>query len=272
MFDRHLISVQKRVLAPIAKRLAERGTSADAITIVGFVIGIAAVPMLAVSAYLPALVCIILNRILDGLDGAVARLNGPTDRGAFVDIALDFFFYGAVPVGFALADPVANALPAVFLLCSFIGTGSSFLAFAAISHKRGELVAPYPGKGIQFVGGLTEGTETIALFVGMCTFPALFPVLAYIFAALALVTTMVRWWWGWTLFSSQRLPLTYDSAENSNQPSLLPNPRRNLAMTIGIAATTARMRKASVISHVIRSDNTGSLPELRAAMRTLSTP
>lgn len=205
MFDRHLLEVQKRALAPVARLLAKRGTSADAISLFGFLVGIAAVPMLATSAYVPALLCIIANRVLDGLDGAVARLNGPTDRGAFIDIALDFFFYGAVPVGFALADPEANALAAVFLLCSFVGTGSSFLAFAAISHKRGELVAPYPGKGIQFVGGLTEGTETTALFVAMCIFPALFPVFAYVFAALALVTTIVRWWWGWTLFSSQQI-------------------------------------------------------------------
>lgn len=208
MFDRHLIALQRQLLAPVAKLLAQRGTNADALSIAGFLVGIAAVPMLAASAFLPALVCIIFNRILDGLDGAVARVNGPTDRGAFVDIALDFFFYGAIPVGFALANPEANALAAVFLLCSFIGTASSFLAFAAISHKRGELVAPYPGKGIQFVGGLTEGTETIALFVAMCAFPALFPLLAYIFAALALLTTIVRWWWGWTLFSNPRTPST----------------------------------------------------------------
>ena len=208
MFDRHLIAVQRQLLAPVAKLLAQRGTNADALSIAGFLVGIAAVPMLAASAFLPALVCIIFNRIVDGLDGAVARVNGPTDRGAFVDIALDFFFYGAIPVGFALANPEANALAAVFLLCSFIGTGSSFLAFAAVSHKRGELVAPYPGKGIQFVGGLTEGTETITLFVAMCVFPALFPLLAYIFAALALLTTVVRWWWGWTLFSNPRTPST----------------------------------------------------------------
>jgi len=201
MFDRRLIAVQQTMLAPTARWLAARGVSADAISLAGFGIGLAAVPLLAASAYLPALACIVLNRLLDGLDGAVARLNGPTDRGAFLDIALDFFFYGAVPVGFALADPGTNALPAAFLLLSFIGTGSSFLAFAAISHKRGQALKPFPGKGIQFVGGLTEGAETIAIFAAMCMFPSAFPVLAYVFAAMALVTTATRWWWGWTQFA-----------------------------------------------------------------------
>ncbi|MEX2298093.1 MAG: CDP-alcohol phosphatidyltransferase family protein [Dongiaceae bacterium] len=202
MFDRRLIVVQERLLAPTARRLAERGASADAISIAGFVIGFAALPLLAASAFLPALACILANRLLDGLDGAVARLNGPTDRGAFLDIALDFFFYGAVPVGFALVDPASNALPAAILLLSFIGTGSSFLAFAAISHKRGQLIAPFPGKGIQFVGGLTEGAETIAVFAAMCLVPSAFPVLAYVFAAMAFLTTATRWWWGWSSFAS----------------------------------------------------------------------
>jgi phosphatidylglycerophosphate synthase len=201
MFDRRLIAVQEKMLAPAARWLAARRVSADTISVTGFGIGLAAVPLLAASAYLPALACIVLNRLLDGLDGAVARLNGPTDRGAFLDIALDFFFYGAVPVGFALAAPGTNALPAAFLLLSFIGTGSSFLAFAAISHKRGQALKPYPGKGIQFVGGLTEGAETIAIFVAMCMFPSAFPVLAYLFAAMAFLTTATRWWWGGTQFA-----------------------------------------------------------------------
>ena len=142
MFDRRLIAVQEKMLAPTARWLAARKVSADKISVTGFGIGLAAVPLIAASAYLPALVCIVLNRLLDGLDGAVARLNGPTDRGAFLDIALDFFFYGAVPVGFALAAPGTNALPAAFLLLSFIGTGSSFLAFAA-ALRRAQKRSPF---------------------------------------------------------------------------------------------------------------------------------
>jgi len=204
MFDRRLIPIQNRALAPAARWLAARNVGADTITVVGFAVGLAALPLLACSAFLPALAAILINRLLDGLDGAVARLGRPTDRGAFLDIALDFFFYGTVPLGFALADPSSNALPAAVLLLSFIGTGSSFLAFAAISHKRGTPVAPYPGKGLQFVGGLTEGAETIALFAAMCLLPGLFPWLAYGFAAACLATTAIRWWWGWKAFAADR--------------------------------------------------------------------
>lgn len=82
-----------------------------------------------------------LNRLLDGLDGALARRRGLTDAGGFLDISLDFLFYALVPFGFILADPAHNALAGGWLLFAFIGTGSSFLAFAALATKH-QIVNP----------------------------------------------------------------------------------------------------------------------------------
>ena len=62
---------------------------------------------------------LLLNRALDGLDGALARLSRVTDRGAFLDIGLDFVFYAAIPLAFAVSDPAANALAAAVLLAAF---------------------------------------------------------------------------------------------------------------------------------------------------------
>jgi phosphatidylglycerophosphate synthase len=159
-----------------------------------------AVPALAAGWSWVALALILANRLADGLDGEVARLSRPTDRGAFLDIALDFLFYALVPLGFAFADPVANALPAAVLIAAFVGTGSSFLAFSVIAAKRGLAPSRYPSKGIFYLGGLTEGFETIAVFVAMCLFPAAFPALAWVFAAACAVTTLTRWREGWKAF------------------------------------------------------------------------
>ena len=200
MIARLLLPFQKRLLQWPARALAGAGISADSLTLAGFVLGLAAVPCLAAGAYAPALGLILLNRVADGLDGAVARLTAPTDRGAFLDIAFDFFFYSAIPLGFALADPAANALAAAILITAFVGTGSSFLAFAAIAAKRRQLPEGYTAKGIYYLGGLTEGAETIAVFALMCLFPAIFPVLALIFAAACMLTTVIRWHQGWTTF------------------------------------------------------------------------
>ena len=202
MLDAALQPHLHRLLAPVARRLARAGVPADRITVAGFVIGLAAVPLLGAGATGAALVAILANRVLDGLDGAVARVAGPTDRGAFLDIALDFLFYAAVPLGFALADPAANALAAAFLLFAFVGTGSSFLAFAAVAAHRPMVETRLVAKGIRYLGGLTEGTETILCFVAMCLWPAAFPTLAWVFGGLCLVTTATRWWWGWRAFAA----------------------------------------------------------------------
>jgi phosphatidylglycerophosphate synthase len=202
MIDALILPIQGRILLGPAVMLARRGVAADAITLTGFVLGLVAVLALAHGAPVVALMFLAGNRIADGLDGAVARVNGPTERGAFLDIALDFAFYALFPLGFAFADPTSNALPAAVLMAAFIGTGSSFLAFASVAAANGQRADAYPTKGIYYLGGLTEGAETIVVFALMCLWPASFPILAYIFAAACAVTTLSRWHRGWTAFSS----------------------------------------------------------------------
>ncbi|WP_045388569.1 CDP-alcohol phosphatidyltransferase family protein [Falsirhodobacter sp. alg1] len=200
MIDARILPMQRVVLNVPARWLAGRGAGADAISLVGFGVGVLAVLAVAAGIWWLAAVLIGVNRIMDGLDGAVARINGPTDRGAFLDITLDFLFYALIPVGFALHDPVQNALPAAILIAAFVGTGSSFLAYATIAAKRGKAASAFPQKGIYYLGGLTEGGETIAVFLAMCIFPQSFALLAYIFAAACAVTTALRWRMGWTAF------------------------------------------------------------------------
>ncbi|MDI3336636.1 CDP-alcohol phosphatidyltransferase family protein [Defluviimonas aestuarii] len=202
MLDRHLLPLVRATLDAPARALVARGVSADQVTLAGFGLGLLAVAALAFGVYALALILILANRIADGMDGIMARMTQPTDRGAFIDIALDFLFYALVPLGFALADPATNALPAAALIASFVGTGSSFLAFASIAANKGLTTDAYPTKGIYYLGGLTEGTETIALFIAMCLWPAAFPVLAWCFAALCILTTLTRWHQGWQAFQN----------------------------------------------------------------------
>lgn len=201
MIDARLLPLQRRLTHPPAALLHRLGVGPDYITLAGFALGILAFAAIALQAYLLGLALIALNRLADGLDGAVARLGSPTDRGAFLDIALDFVFYALVPLGFALADPSANALPAAILIFSFVGTGSSFLAFSVLAEKRGLNAEDYPSKGLYYLGGLTEGFETIVFFVAFSLWPQAFPILAYIFAAAALITTLTRWRIGWQVFA-----------------------------------------------------------------------
>jgi phosphatidylglycerophosphate synthase len=192
MLDRAANAALMPLLQVIARALVRLRVSADAVTVIGFAIGIGAAVAIAVQAYLPGLALILASRLADGLDGPVARLTQPTDRGAFLDITLDFLFYASVPLAFAVADPAAHALPAAVLLAAFIGTGSSFLAFAVLAHKRGIASRDYPNKGLYYLGGLAEATETLICFALMCLWPAHFAWWAYGFAALCALTTATR--------------------------------------------------------------------------------
>ena len=135
MFDARLRPLIDRILDPVGAFVARRGVTANQVSFAGFGLGIAAAIAVALGFEIAAVVLIIANRVCDGLDGAVARSAGGTDLGAYLDITLDFLFYSAVPFAFAVADP-ANAMAAAFLIFSFVGTGSSFLAFAIIAQKR----------------------------------------------------------------------------------------------------------------------------------------
>jgi phosphatidylglycerophosphate synthase len=172
--------------------LARRDVSANAVSVAGLAIGLAAVPLLAWGRYELALVVILLNRLIDGLDGAIARHKGSSPFGGYLDIMCDMAFYAAVPIGFALARP-DNALWAALLLASFVCTAASFLGRAVLAVQRDEPDDGARGaKSFFHAAGIVEGTETIIAFVLFCLFPAAFPWLAGVFAALCLWTAAAR--------------------------------------------------------------------------------
>lgn len=202
MLDRTL----RRILDPWieipAAWLARQGVSATAVTLVGFGFGIGAAAALACRQYDWALGLILINRFADGLDGAVARRTAPTDSGGFIDSVCDTVFYASIPLGFAVGDP-EQLLAALVLLHSFMGTTGSFLVFATFAVKR-RLTSNWGAqKSFYYHFGLMEGTETILFFIAFCLFPDYFQPLAWTFAGLCWLTTVIRVITGALLF---RLP------------------------------------------------------------------
>ena len=192
MLDRHVVPHLKPWLNRGARALHARGLRADQVTVAGFIIGLGAVLAVSLQAPLLGLALLLLGRAADGLDGELARLHGPSDAGAFLDITLDFIFYALFPLGFAFADPATNALPAAVLVASFVGTGASFLAFAGQADRLGIERVQFAYKGLTYLDGLAEGTETIVAFALMCLFPAQFALIAWGFAALCVLTAVNR--------------------------------------------------------------------------------
>ncbi len=205
MLDRWSLKLVAPPLKYLAKKLHQLDVTANQVTVIGFAIGLTVIPLLAMKLYLLALLVILINRLCDGVDGALARERGATDAGAYLDIVLDFIFYAAVVFGFALADPDQNALAAALLLFSFMGTGSSFLAFAIMAERGSIQSMQYPNKGFYYLGGLAEGTETIVLLLACCLFPAYFVWIAVVFSVICWLTTVTRVFGGYYSLKTSRL-------------------------------------------------------------------
>lgn len=191
-----LDGVVRRVIDPPldwgGRRLAAFNVAANSVTTVGLICGLAAAVAIALGHTWLGLVGIGLSRLADGLDGAVARATAKTDLGGYLDIVFDFFFYGAIPLAFIIADPVANAVAGAVLLTSFYANGATFLAYSILAEKHLLKTHVRGTKSLYFTTGLAEGTETIAVFVLWCLFPAWFAPIAWIFAGICLVTALSR--------------------------------------------------------------------------------
>lgn len=192
MLDARLRRVIDPPLKAAAGSLVRAGLRADSVTVLGFAVGLLAMAAIALGHPALGLVLFLLNRLADGLDGAVARQTRLTDLGGFLDIVLDFILYSGVVFAFAVRDPARDALAAAFLIFSFVGTGTSFLAFAIMAAKRGLSSEARGRKSLYYLGGLTEGTETILCFAVFCLWPAAFAPVAWGFGALCWVTTVAR--------------------------------------------------------------------------------
>lgn len=191
MFDVALRRLVDPALFRMARVLAAARFSANALTITGAAIGLGAAFFITQADYTAALLCIVLNRLFDGLDGAIARINGPTDFGGYLDSLCDFLFYVSVPLAFGIIS-ADNQMPALALVGSFTLTAVSFLGYAAIAARRNDDDGAHGPKAFIYSTGLMEGGETIAFFLLFCLFPAFFPTLALIFAALCVLTVAQR--------------------------------------------------------------------------------
>ena len=191
MFDTALRRLVGPPLNAAARRLAQSGASANALTVVGALTGLAAAAAISQQQFAAGLVLILINRMLDGLDGAVARINGPTEWGGYLDTLADYLFYVTIPLAFGWVS-AANQAAALLLIASFTLTAVSFLGYAAIAARRRGDDGAHGPKALIYSTGLMEGGETIAFFILFCLFPAHFALLALVFAALCVVTVAQR--------------------------------------------------------------------------------
>ena len=191
MFDARLRPLIDPALNRIGAALAGRGITANQVTVAGALCGAVAGVAIGLGHPLIGLGFVALSRLLDGLDGAIARASRPTDFGGYLDIVCDYVFYLAVPLGFGFAAP-ENLPYALALVAAFTLTAVSFLAYATLAAKRGVETDAHGAKSFFYSTGLAEGAETILAFVLMCLAPGWFPTIAAVFAGLCVLTVIQR--------------------------------------------------------------------------------
>ena len=192
MFDAAIRPYMNKPLEAAAKTALGLGISANTATAIGFGLGMVAAGLIAGTYYWAGLVVLLLSRFMDGLDGAIARQTKLTDVGGFLDITLDFIFYASAVFAFGLAAPEKNALAAAFLTASFMAPASTFLTYAIFAQKHGITTEIRGAKSLYYLGGLTEGFETIFVLCLSCVFPDWFPVIAVVYGIMCWITGGTR--------------------------------------------------------------------------------
>ncbi len=192
MLDGKARQLFEPALDRIAKAIVALGIGANTVTLIAFVFGISAAVAITMQFFMTGLFLLLVSRLGDGLDGAVARQTGKTDFGGYLDIVLDFAVYGSIPLAFIIMNPAQNAIAGAALILSFYINGSSFLAYAIMAEKYGMKTNARVSKSLYFATGLAEATETIAVFAAFCLFPDWFPSIAWFFSAICMITVFAR--------------------------------------------------------------------------------
>lgn len=196
----------RRALAPALDRgaavLDRAGVHPTALTAVGWLVGVAACLAAADARWTTALVLWLLNRLVDGLDGPLARRRGATELGGFLDLLADFSVYAGFVLAVAVAVPDAR-LACTALLVTYYLSGTAFLLLAPRLEARG---ARGDGRSLLFVGGLAEGTETVLAYVALCLLPQHAATIAWVFAAMVLLTALQRSALGIRVLARPRTP------------------------------------------------------------------
>jgi phosphatidylglycerophosphate synthase len=199
MIDLRLRETKDSLFDPTAARLAAR-VSPLALTLASLTVAIASAGLAWANLWLVALAAWWVSRILDGLDGPVARIRGTAnDLGGYFDMVGDTVGYALIPLGVALGvDTQATWVALGALLAAFFINSISWSYLAAILEKRGA-GAELRGEvtSITMPPALVEGAETIVLFSLFLAFPALASWIFAAMAALVTVNVLQRAVWAW---------------------------------------------------------------------------
>lgn len=188
MLDAPVRRVLARPLDEAAGVLQRVGIRPDALTGIGWAVGVACCVAAGTGHWTTALVLWLANRLADGLDGPLARRSGATELGGFLDLLADFSIYAGFVLAVGIAVPDAR-IACLTLLVTYYLSGTAFLLLSARWEARG---ITGDGRSVLFVGGVAEGTETVLAYVAICLLPDHAAIVVWVFAGLVGLTALQR--------------------------------------------------------------------------------
>lgn len=194
VIDGRLREVKARALAPVVPYLGF--ATPASLSVAGLAAGLGAAAAAAWGRFDAALVLWFLNRLLDGLDGEVARYYGcASDLGGYVDLVIDFVVYAAIPLGIG-ADVHALG-PVAVLLAAYYVNAATWMLLSQLMERRGYGLSAAARTSVLLPRGIIEGSETALAYTVFLLFPQTFGITAWLFAGAVVATAMQRIWWAW---------------------------------------------------------------------------
>ncbi|MDA3939994.1 MAG: CDP-alcohol phosphatidyltransferase family protein [Spirochaetia bacterium] len=202
MLDKNLRPLKERILLPLA-HVVSKYFSPDQISIIAFSFGLVSCLLIILNHLYLALTFWLLNRIIDGLDGTVARISGrQTDWGGYLDMMLDFIIYALIPI--ALAFCVNNGAVIYITLSIMLGVfyinSASWMYLSAILGKKALQTEKKELTSVNMPTGLIEGTETIVLYSLFFFFPNYLHLLFIGVSGLTIIGIIQRMTWAFKNF------------------------------------------------------------------------
>jgi len=197
MQDAYLRRQKDRLLSPMAGPFFA-AVHPNVVSIIALIIGLGSVAAILLQLYWVGLFLWALNRIMDGLDGVIARVHQKqSDFGGFLDLFLDFVIYLTVPIAFIWAMPtMANLWAGIALLSSYVMNSISWTTLAALLEKRQKQSANRL-TSMEMPTGLIEGAETIFFYTLFYLLPGQVALLFAVMALLVFYTAIQRVWWAY---------------------------------------------------------------------------
>lgn len=199
MFDTRLRPWKDLLITPLADAIG-RVLSPNGVSLLAFAAGMACMVSVACDLPVAAMVLWALNRVLDGLDGLIARRSGrASDAGGYLDIMLDFLVYAGIPLAMAWAEP-GLALACAVMLAGFYINSASWMYLSALLEKHGKGASDRgEATSVSMPAGIVEGSETIVFYSLMILAPTWRTTLFFLLAGLTALGAALRFWQGFRL-------------------------------------------------------------------------